>query len=478
MAELSLNNVYDISVSAAGAGVGEFNTSNIAILTHEAFGASFGNAGYKIYVDPTQGAADFGTSSITARMLNSIFSQRPNIRANSGYVVVIPMLSESQGMTYPAAPTAGTFVLNIGAGATAPVNWNDSAAQIQTKIRAIGPEYASVAVTGDAATGFTFKFSGVEGDVPTMTVSANTLVDAGTDPVVPAITTSGVAETPVEALVRAEALVQFFAAIYSFELDEAELVDVAEALAPMRKIGLFLGSAQEDVEDGGKLDLLRSGSFRNSRGLLRIGNTAEEVIDGVVFVAAYAGRAFSTNFSGSNTTQTMHLKDLVGVQPDAYMTQNILDLAQEAGADVYASFRGVPKTYTSGANMFFDQIYNQLWYVEALQVALFNTLAQSSSKIPQTESGMDVLKASARRVSEQAVTNQYAAPGTWTDPTTFGDLGDFLDNISQRGYYIYSQPIAQQSVAQREARVAPLMQIALKEAGAIHSGNVLININP
>jgi len=193
--------------------------------------------------------------------------------------------------------------------------------------------------------------------------------------------------------------------------------------------------------------------------------------------AAYAGRGLSTAFSGSNTTQTQHLKDLVGIQPDAGMTQTILNKCKTAGADVYASIQGVPKTFTSGANDFFDQVYNLQWFVGALQVAGFNALAQSSTKLPQTEQGISVLKAAYGSVAQQGVANGYLAPGTWNSPDTFGVLQDFLRNIEEVGFYIYSSPIATQSAADREAREAPLIQIAVKESGAVHSSAVIINVN-
>jgi hypothetical protein len=171
------------------------------------------------------------------------------------------------------------------------------------------------------------------------------------------------------------------------------------------------------------------------------------------------------------------LKDLIGVQPDPSMTQTLLNKCIAAGADTYVSLQGVPKVFCSGENSFFDQVYNLQWFVGALQVAGFNFLAQSATKVPQTENGMDGLKAAYRNVCEQAVTNQYSAPGEWNSSTTFGNQSDFLENIQQRGYYIYSQPVAQQSQTAREARQAPLVQIALKEAGAIHSSNVIVFVN-
>ena len=75
-----------------------------------------------------------------------------------------------------------------------------------------------------------------------------------------------------------------------------------------------------------------------------------------------------------------------------------------------------------------------------------------------------------------AVNNGIVAPGTWNGAIPFGNPDDFKRNIEERGYYIYSLPISQQSQTDREARKAPVVQIALKFAGAIHSSEVIVNI--
>ena len=84
-----------------------------------------------------------------------------------------------------------------------------------------------------------------------------------------------------------------------------------------------------------------------------------------------------------------------------------------------------------------------------------NYLIQSSTKIPQTEGGMDGLKGAYRAVCVQFVSNQYLAPGSWTNSTTFGNQANFLKNISQQGYYIYSAPVNSQSPAARAAAAVP-----------------------
>jgi len=159
------------------------------------------------------------------------------------------------------------------------------------------------------------------------------------------------------------------------------------------------------------------------------------------------------------------------------MTQTILTAAKAVGADVYVNIAGQSCVMSYGANGFFDDVYNLRWLIGALEVAGFNFLRQAGTKIPQTERGMDGLKGAYRQVCSQAVSNGFVAPGLWTGSDTFGDPEDFKRNISDFGFYIYSLPVAQQSSADRLARISPVVQIAIKYAGAIHSSNVIVNVN-
>ena len=197
-----------------------------------------------------------------------------------------------------------------------------------------------------------------------------------------------------------------------------------------------------------------------------------------LLAAAYASRLLSSNLSGSNTAISMQFKQLVGISSDEGITSTVLSNCNTAGADVYIDVAGVPMVYSGGANGYTDSVYNLVWLISSLKVAGFNALATVANKIPQTEDGMNLFKTALRSVLQQGVTNGYLAPGTWTSATTFGNQANFLNNILQYGFYIYSAPISKQSIAARAARQSPLVQIAAKEAGAIHSASILVYINP
>ncbi len=375
--QLSINNVINISVATPQTGLGEYNTSNVAIFSDDAYDSvGFGSLGYKIYLSPIEVGEDFGTSSKTYAMALGLFSQQPNILANGGYLVVIPFEN--------------------------------------------GESYAS-------------------------------------------------------AIARMVDVVQFFGMMSTTDMSGAEVLAAAAVIQSLTKMGLFIFSDEADVAPGGDADDLRTGGFSKCRGLF-YSDTASYA--NYVMMASYAGLGFSTNFNGSNTTQTLHLKGLSGVQPDPTMDQTLLELCQAAGADVYVSIQGVSKIFCSGENGgFFDDIYDLYAFVGDLEVAEFNVLATAGTKIPQTEGGMNILKGAARKICEQYVANQFLAPGEWNSSVFFGDQQDLIDNVRQRGYYIYSSPVSQQSAADRADRVAPLIQIALKYAGAIHSATVIVNVN-
>jgi hypothetical protein len=257
-------------------------------------------------------------------------------------------------------------------------------------------------------------------------------------------------------------------------LPGADVLAAAAVVQPLNKIQFIVSRTEADIQPGGTIDLLRVDNSTQTRGLYY--GSADDA-DALLMMSAFAGRALSVNFSGSNTTSNMHLKDLIGVAADPTMTQSILNECQASGADCYPSIQGVAKVFESGANKFFDQVYNLRAFVGALQIAGFNYLAESATKIPQTEAGISGLKGAYRAVCSQYVTNQYIAPGQWTSSTTFGNQADFLLNVSQSGYYLYSIPVSQQSQVDRAARKAPLIQIAIKEAGAVNSSDVIVVVN-
>lgn len=484
MAQLAISNIINVSVSQSNLGLNSYNTSNLALFSDETPQSTFGTQGFKAYVDDSSVAADFGTGSKTYFQALGVFSQQPNILAGNGQLIVILLGHASQLLTLSGVPASGAFVIEYGGNMTSSLPFGATATQIQAALQLL-PGLAGVSVTGSLASeALTIKMGGVYGAAPgAFTIPTNTLETSGTTAITITVTTPTAGETLGAAITRTSSLVQYFGILATETVTQIGSVDVAAAAAvvqALNKIAFFVSYLEADIQAGGILVALQTGSFTQSRGLY-YGDPS--VVSGyagmnaLVMMASYASRGLSVNFSGSNTTSTQNLKTLISVQPDPSMSQTIYNEAKAAGADIYASIQGDSAVVSFGANDFFDDVYNLQWFVGAVQIAGYNYLAQASTKIPQTEVGMDGLKGAYRNVCQQAVTNQMVAPGTWTNPTTFGVQALLFSNVAQQGYYIYSQPIAQQSQTDRAARVAPLVQIAIKYAGAIQTSSVLIYVN-
>lgn len=252
-----------------------------------------------------------------------------------------------------------------------------------------------------------------------------------------------------------------------------EIIDAAQTCQSLKKL-LFVSSyLAASLDSGGLFSDISNARLTYARMFLYTLGASQARIA----IAGYASALMSTDFSGSNTCRTLQMKDLIGVSVDTGINQTIANLANTVGADYYASIAGLPKLFSTGGNDYSDNVYNLMWLAFALEVAGFNAIATSSTKLPQTEAGMAVLKGAYQDVLNQAVVNGFLAPGSWNSPDLFGNPADLKSNVLEQGWYIYSAPVSLQSQTEREDRQAPLVQIAVKYAGAIHSSDVIVYVN-
>lgn len=506
MAENQIPISYVISASAVlpGATLEPLQLSTILLLTDEQPINELSEA-YSIYRTASGVASDYGTNSKVARLATNIFAQSPNILANNGYVIVAPMLGNIPQEVIPASAgtvTTTSILENVGNfslinNGVLNITVDGEAKQVTdldfTQAQSLG-EIAQIldgSIEGVTVTAteqtliFTSDTTGANSNVSIQAMSgaegtdlfgvnylngAQAVVVAGSDEV----TIAEHAETMSEAIIRISNLIYFNGIICAKAYTDIEASEASNTVQSMQDRILMLASNDvNSVKSGGVFYQLR-GNFYTKCLLYTMGTSFEATL----FAAAYVSRGMAVNYNGSNTTLTMNLKDLANVQADTGISETILNLCSTAGVDCYPSIAGLAKVISNKYRFFFDQVQNQIWLVNTVQRAVFNGLATTTTKIPQTEAGMVLFESPIYGVVAQAVNNGMAAPGTWTSPDTFGNLEDFHRNIREFGYYIYHTPVSEQLTAVREARIAPVVQIAVKEAGAIHSGNILIYINP
>lgn len=193
-------------------------------------------------------------------------------------------------------------------------------------------------------------------------------------------------------------------------------------------------------------------------------------------IASFFGRAFSVNFLANNSTITLMYKQEPGVTGEVLSETQAATLKSKR-CNVFVSYVNntiIIQYGVMSGPAYFDEIHGLDWFQDAIQTACYNVLYTSLTKIPQTDAGVNQLTNAISGVCEEAVSNGLVAPGVW-NAGGFGTLttGQYL----KTGYYIFAQPIALQSQSDRDTRVAPPIQVAIKLAGAIQQLNVTVNVN-
>jgi hypothetical protein len=276
-----------------------------------------------------------------------------------------------------------------------------------------------------------------------------------------------------DAISRMYGLVYFGGVLTTKDMTSAEMIEASDTVQALDCLLILPSSDYLDMEEGGLFaTIIGKGNYKTKCVLYTLSKEKAYIM-----AAAYAGRGFATNYSAQNSCITMNLKDLATIEADTGISQTLYNKAKALGVDLYTDIEGLPKVISNSGLVgeYFDQLINRLWFTQTVKVEVFNTLAGTNSKIPQTEAGMNSLKNAVRGVCERAVNNGFLAPGKWNSADKFGNIEDFVRNIADNGYYIYSSPIADQSQTEREARKAPVMQMAGKEAGAIHSADLILS---
>lgn len=197
--------------------------------------------------------------------------------------------------------------------------------------------------------------------------------------------------------------------------------------------------------------------------------------DAYAVVSALA-RILTTNWNGSNTAITLMYKQEPGVAPENLNISQVNALETNNG-NVFVSYNNQTSILEKGicpSGQFVDTIIGLDWLASFVQTNLYNVLYGTTTKIPQTDGGNNILATSIESSCQQAVDNGLLAPGVW-NATGFGQLKQ--GQTLSKGFYVYAPPIATQNPADRAARKSVPFQIAAKMAGAIHTADVIINVN-
>lgn len=484
--EVPLSYTVNVSLAATPSGLAEFNTNSIAIFTNEAAGFS---ENYRAYMTPSGVEADFGTDSLTYKMAQALFRPVPNFRTGGGVLYICPF--DGTNATAPTLTTADISA-NIDKFKTVTNGiLNLTIDGVQTQIE--GLNFTSITTIADIVTVFnnqnldvyieavgnTIKFTSKRYGT-TANISIGTATGTGTDlsgadylKSIDAVTVAGTnasGQTLAQAVTAGMQQVYFGGVLTTQYVDTTTLQANSTAIQAMDCDYFEAMNSLKDIAITGQA--IKSAGNGKTRTLAYSQNPETAKIA----VATYASIAKSVNYNGSNTANTLNLKTLTGIVGDSGLSDTYVLSAQTNGVDIYGITGGISCVYSNDNNGYTDDIEANLWHKKATEVAGFNYLRQTNTKIPQTEEAMTGLRNAYGQVCERALRNNTIAPGTWNGAIPFGDPEDFKNAIAEQGYYIYSIPVAQQSQTEREARKAPVVQIALKRSGAFHFSEVIINV--
>ncbi|CUJ17264.1 MULTISPECIES: DUF3383 domain-containing protein [Achromobacter] len=436
-------------------------------------------------------AADFGTAAPEYRAALLYFQQTPQPSqlyigrwakgATSATLRGAVLSAAEKQMSAWTAVTAGAFTLSVD-GTAKTVNGLDfsGATNLNGVASIISTALASASVTWNGSQFVvTSNTSGA-----TSTLGYATAAGTGTDISSMLGLTAGQASTPVAGIV-------------------AETPVDAVSLFLDRFANKFLGVAFADADITDAQHLAVAGLIEaDQRHLYGVSTQAPQVLDPtnhedissqlkalkykysiVQFssaspyaVASLLGRMLTVNFNANNTTITLMYKQEPGIVAET-LTSSQADTLAAKNCNVFVNYDNDTAIIQYGvtpSGIFIDSVYNAIWFRNRVQTDVYNLLYTSPTKVPQTDAGNQLIASVIEAACEAAVNNGYLAPGVWNS-AGFGALkqGDTL----AKGYYVYAPAIATQSQADREARKAVPFQVAAKEAGAIHTVDVLVTVN-
>jgi len=175
--------------------------------------------------------------------------------------------------------------------------------------------------------------------------------------------------------------------------------------------------------------------------------------------ASIFGRAASVNFSAIGSTITLNLKTAPGITAEN-LTPAEFAVLRSKNASAVVQIGKTVNAYTDSrmaSGSWLDTTHGLMWLENRCEVDLFNLLYQSSTKIPFTQTGINITVAVLDRSLQAAVRNGLAGPGFLPD-------GTYLPE----GYIIESVALADVPSGDKGNRVYKGLSFKMVGAGALH----------
>lgn len=498
-----ISNVINVALLPEGAAAARDNMNVCAVMTSQQTGPINTANRYELYRTAADVAADFGTDSDMYAHAAAFFGTTPNPINAGGVFVAGYWRGATEAVAATAAVLTGAQLVEVTVISQLQAI-SDGSFDIDVDgvtVNVTGLDFRTVTTLADVVTMLDDVATGIVGATVTLSDDDRIVVTSNTTGALSLITvasagaagtfvgtllgladgtgatvTQGAAaanlavETQVEAITALKALVNVKGVVFIDSAIDADRVLLAEWAQANNTLiyDVFNTAANLTIDPTNVVWAIKLASLTNYRMLYSAANNRR-------LATSYMARAHVVNFNAERSALTMHLKTL-SVAAEDY-TEAQIAAAKAVGLDLYTTIKDVPVVLTSGANDFVDNRYNLIAFIDAVQTDMYNLLKATSTKIPQTKRGVNQLIDQGEKTTRGFVRAGVFAPGTWSSPDFFGDQDTFLRNISENGFYWLAGELADQPQADRAARKSPVLQAAVKNAGAIHSVDIIINFN-
>ena len=349
----------------------------------------------------------------------------------------------------------GTLVVISAVNRSSTTSYLQVAAAVEAKLQV---QLAGTQCDYDAGLGRFVITSPTTGATSTITVASADVsgLAAGLGLITAALVQGKAEESPTDALTQCE---QFDNSFYGIALD-SEYEDVTASLDAAvwteARSKVFFNTTNDS-------DCLTPAAASTIAGQIKDASLKRTLsvyapASGTYAGISVAGRAFTVNFEGTNTTITLMYKKLPTI-PVAKISSSQKGHLDSINCNVFLDVGGT--SFFAESKMadatFFDTVHGTDWLQNRIETDVFNLLYQSTTKVPYTDTGVSMIIQKVEQGLRQGVTNGLIAPGTTTDGT-YLDLGYRIDYI----------PVSDVSTADKGNRIYRGITFIAVGAGAIH----------
>lgn len=285
--------------------------------------------------------------------------------------------------------------------------------------------------------------------------------------------TSGTAETAAQALAACRDATEEFYGVYICSATDA---DIVAAVGEAETEGLTMVFFETNNSDAVVASPTNADIFTTLKA------AGKKAAIGIYSSTAYAGAALMGLAMGLEdgtdaSAFDLYFQNLTGVATMAVTEAQIAILKAKYG-NVYIQ-RGQSTKLIDDGQCVDGTPYDETMYLDLTQKVLRQNVldvltASGTRKIPQTDDGMALILSAVTSGMEYMKRIGFCAPGVWTAlPFETINTGDVL----AMGYQIFADSFDTLSAADRAARKAPPVYVAMKLAGSVRSVVINVDVN-